>query len=385
MTIESRSVRVLQVVAAPVAGAEIGVNGPERRAANVVEKWAALGIEPVIAYPRRGRLWETFAQAGVPLVDFEIGSKFDVRRIRELARLAAAHQVDLIHTQGPGSLDAFAAFAGRACGIPVVVTRPVMIEHLVNVSHARRQLYGRVDRMTLRLARRVIAVSDAGRRHLQAFGHVPSERLDVVYNGVDLRRFAPRPARDHDGRLTIGMVAQLTSAKGWEDFIALVEGLVERAGPVHAKIIGDGPLRGTLETLVRERRLEDVVEFVGHRADVERVLHELDVFVLTSHREGLSMAVLEAMASGLPVIATDVGGAREQVVDGVNGFITRVGDVADLVARAELLAGRELRERFGRASRQRVEAQFSETAMVDGYAQAYRTAVGDAFRHRLSA
>src|SRR6185503_588229 len=163
----------------------------------------------------RGRLWETFAQAGVPLVDFEIGSKFDVRRIRELARLAAAHQVDLIHTQGPGSLDAFAAFAGRACGIPAVVTRPVMIEHLVNVSHARRQLYGRVDRMTLRLARRVIAVSDAGRRHLQAFGHVPLERLDVVYNGVDLRRFAPRPRRDNEGRLTIGMVAQLTSAKGW--------------------------------------------------------------------------------------------------------------------------------------------------------------------------
>jgi L-malate glycosyltransferase len=385
MTVGSRSVGVLQIVAAPTAGAEIGVNGPERRAANVVGKWAALGIEPVIAYPRRGRLWDTFAQAGVPLVDFEIGSKFDVRRMRELARLATAHRVDLIHTQGPGSLDAFAALAGRACGIPAVVTRPVMIEHLVNVSRLRRELYGRLDRVTLRLARRVIAVSDAGRRYLQTFGQVPPERLEVVYNGVDLGRFAPRSPRQN-GSVTIGMVAQLTSAKGWEDFISVIEGLVARAGRVHAKVVGDGPLRGALETLVRERGLEAVVEFVGHRTDVERVLRELDVFVLSSHREGLSMAVLEAMASGLPVVATAVGGAREQVVDGVNGFVTRVGDVAGLVDRcAQLVASRELRERFGRASRQRAETHFSETAMVEGYAQAYRAALGDAFHHRRSA
>jgi glycosyltransferase involved in cell wall biosynthesis len=81
-----------------------------------------------------------------------------------------------------------------------------------------------------------------------------------------------------------------------------------------------------------------------------------------------------------------VGGAREQVVDGVNGFITRVGDVAGLVARCmDLVAAPELRERFGRASRQRAETRFSEAAMVDGYAQAYRTAVGDPDHHRLSA
>ncbi|MFN7974910.1 MAG: glycosyltransferase [Acidobacteriota bacterium] len=368
----------MQVVAAPNPGRRIGVNGPERRFANLLGAWSARGIEPVVLYPRRGRLWRRFEEAGVPLIDFEVVGKFDWRGALGLARHARRLRADLIHTQGPGSLDAIAALAGRCVGLPVVVTRPVMIEDLV-ISRCLREVYRRIDLVTLRVVDRVIAVSDAGGRHLVEVSGLSPNRVDVVYNGVDTERFAPRWQRVESLRLrrpTIGMVAQLTRPKGWHDFLAVARRIAAYMPDVRAVIVGDGPLRRELEQAACERELAGIVEFAGHREDVAEILGELDVFVFTSHREGLSVAVLEAMASGLPVVATETGAIREQVTDGENGFVVPVGDIAGLAAHClRLLDCNEQRLAFGHASRRRVETSFSESAMADRYAWSYRTTI----------
>jgi glycosyltransferase involved in cell wall biosynthesis len=144
---------------------------------------------------------------------------------------------------------------------------------------------------------------------------------------------------------------------------------------VRATLIGDGPLRDRVAADVAARGLGGAVELVGHTENVAARLGELDVFLFTSHREGLSVAILEAMASGLPVVATDVGGTREQVVEGENGFVRAAGDVEGLAeACARLAASAALRERMGRASRARAEALFSAEGMVAGYAACYHDA-----------
>jgi glycosyltransferase involved in cell wall biosynthesis len=171
------------------------------------------------------------------------------------------------------------------------------------------------------------------------------------------------------------MVAQLTPPKGWGDFIECIGRLVAMNADVKGVIVGDGPLRAAIERDVRSRGLEAHVTLVGHTDNVAETLHALDIFLLTSHREGLSVAVLEAMASGLPIVATDVGGTREQIIDNVNGFIVQKGDIDAMVDRVlRLINSRKLRGQFGDASRARAETLFSQDRMVSMYAALYRSA-----------
>lgn len=376
MIAKATTLTVMQVVAAPMAGSDIGVNGPERRTANAVEHWGEHAIRPVVVYPRRGRLWHRFAAAGVELVDFEFGGKYDVAAVRRYAAIAKEHGVDVIHTQGPGSLDAIVGLAARRAGIPLVVTRPVMIEDLP-VSAARRRIYRMIDKLSLRNAELVVAVSQAGLDHLRSTG-VVGGRLRLIYNGIDVDRIAGA-ARDRpitpSGPVRVGMVAQLTVVKGWRDFLATIEAIRAMSRDVAAVVVGAGPLQRELAAAVEQRRLGDVVDFAGHREDVENALAGLDVFLFTSHREGLSVAVLEAMASGLPIVATRVGGIAEQVDDGVTGYLADVGDVVALARSVvALIDDAELRATMGARARAKAAELFSHRSMIEHYAHCYREA-----------
>jgi len=368
--------RVLMVVAAPTAerGRQIGVNGPERRSANLIRYWRKLGIGPIIAYPRRGRLWEVFARSGEALVDFEIGSKWAFHRVLKLAGIVRDQRVRVIHTQGPASLDLIAALAARMAGIKLVVTRPVMIEDMVTYSMARRLVYRLVDRVGLRLAHLVVAVSEQGRDRLAASGAVGRESLRLVRNGVDLERFrAIARSRGDRQEIVVGMTAQLTAQKAWPDFLSVIASLRAEGLPVRGLIVGSGPLRDELVALADQMGLAGFVEFAGFQEDVVPWLARMDLFLFTSRWEGLSVAVIEAMASGLPIVATDVAAIREQVVEEANGFVCQVGDLPAMVRACRRLCEEpELRLRFGVQSAARAEALYSEVDMLAGYARLYR-------------
>jgi glycosyltransferase involved in cell wall biosynthesis len=323
-------------------------------------------------------MWPLFEKAGVPLVDYEIGSKFNLIAIRKLRTSALFHRADLIHTQGPASLDALAERAAAAAGIPFVMTRPVMLEDEIGLSRWRGTVHEWVDSQTRKRATRIVAICKAGRAHLEEVARVNPGKIRLVYNGVDLSRFAipftkKDPGKCAEGPFTVGMVAQLTSVKGWPDFIAVIGLLQLYHSGTRALIVGDGPLRSILEKMVQEKGLSGIIRFVGHQEDVPRWLREMNLFLFTSHLEGLSVAILEALGCGLPIVATDTGGIHEQVVDGMNGYILPVGDIDGLANRcAQLLSSPESMADFGRASRERAERFFSDDAMVHGYAECYR-------------
>ncbi len=364
------------VVAAPTAqlGQQIGVNGPERRSANLVRRWRELTITPIIAYPRRGRLWEVFARSGEALVDFEIGSKWAFHRVFKLAGIVRDQRARVIHTQGPASLDLIAALAARVARCRLIVSRPVMIEDMVTYSIARRFVYRLVDRVGLRMAHLVVAVSEQGRDRLAASGAVSREKLRLVRNGVDIARFRGIDRKQGSRReIVVGMTAQLTAQKAWPDFLSVIAGLRQKGLPVRGLIVGSGPLRDELVALAGKMGLAESVEFAGFQEDVVPWLARMDLFLFTSRWEGLSVAVIEAMASGLPVVATDVAAIREQVVEGENGFVCESGDVPAMVrACRRLCEDPGLRLRYGERSAALAEALYSESGMLAGYARLYR-------------
>ena len=203
----------------------------------------------------------------------------------------------------------------------------------------------------------------------------PRAKVEVVHNGLDLERFSPRPGSHGDG-LRIGTVGRLVPLKNLPMFIEAAALVRAECPTAMFYIVGVGPERAPMEQLVRERGLADAVCFLGERHDVPALLQEWDLFWLTSLWEGLPNVVLEAMASGVPVIATDVGGTRELVRSGTDGVIVPEGDVDAFVRHSqELLADPARRWRCGQAARAHAE-EFSTPRMVHAVGRLYDEVLG---------
>src|ERR1700761_415725 len=235
------------------------------------------------------------------------------------------------------------------------------------------------------LVERYVTVSRSLRDYLVERVGIRPERITTICNGVDTDKFHPAERKpmallpaslQGEGLVVIGTVGRLQPVKDQQALLGAFAELVGEGGPGAASarllMVGNGPLREALEAQAQELGIAHLVTFAGDRTDVAQLLQCMDVFVLPSLAEGISNTVLEAMATGLPVLATRVGGNVELVQDGGNGALFEVGDVAAL---KRLLAGYlsepDTRRRHGERSRQLAVESFSLKAMVDGYRGAY--------------
>lgn len=235
--------------------------------------------------------------------------------------------------------------------------------------------------LSRRWAARVVCVCEAVASETVERERLPRERVRVIYNGVDTRGIAPRSQYRAAPPLVLGMVASMDRVeKGHRELLAAV-GLAarKRGHPVPLHLVGDGPLRGALEAAARAEGVADATRFLGTRADVTAVLAEVDVAVVPSHTEGISNATLEAMACGLPVVATAVDGNLETVVAGETGQLVPPHD-SDALAAALLTYWDDpgIAERHGRAGRRRAEKSFDLATMIRRYEAEYDDLVGRA-------
>jgi glycosyltransferase involved in cell wall biosynthesis len=287
-------------------------------------------------------------------------------RVRALRAALAADRIDVVHAW-LFIANAF-AWAATRCGGPPLVTTARNCKR----SGALLDL----------LNRRAFAASDAilvnSRQVADYIGTVygaPAQRITVVYNAIDLDRFqppaAPRPA--HPPRVV--MVGRLVQQKNPQLFVAAAAALRQRLPAVRFRLVGDGPLRPAVERAAAAAGLGDALELAGERRDVPALLQDADLFWLTSDWEGLPNAVLEAMAAGLPVVATDVGGTAELLDAGVEGYVVDAGDREALVARSlEILGDPQRLAQMRHAARARA-AQFSRAAMVEATCAVYAAAL----------
>lgn len=273
-------------------------------------------------------------------------------RIARLHRQLAADRVDIVHAW----LFVANAYAWVAGGRALVTS----------ARNCKRSgpLLDALNRLAFRSSAAIIANSDAVRRYIQREYGAPAARIAVVYNAVDLDRFRPRAGPDDRQAPRVVTVGRLVAQKNPLLFVAAAAALHKRLPAVRFVWIGDGPLREQVAAAVRAAGLEAVCELAGERADVPELLRSADLFWLTSDWEGLPNAVIEALACGLPVAATRVGGTPELVSDGVEGFLVEPGDGEALVARSlSVLRDAAARRRMGAAARSRSE-RFGVDSMV---------------------
>lgn len=220
-----------------------------------------------------------------------------------------------------------------------------------------------LQRAAYRLAHRVVANSPAAAARLAEEG-LPSGAIRVIPNGLDLDRFSPRP---RTGTIrTIVTVANLRPEK-CHDVLIKAFARLDPAG-LRLKIVGDGPCRPALERLAHAESADTRIEFLGHREDVADLLASADLFVLPSRSEAFPNAVLEAMAAGVPVIASAVGGVVDLIEDGTTGLLVPPGDPDALRAAIERLVARPtLAASLGASGQRHVRDRYSFDRMVAGF------------------
>jgi glycosyltransferase involved in cell wall biosynthesis len=223
------------------------------------------------------------------------------------------------------------------------------------------------SRWSLARADACIAVSEHVRSVALRRAPWAASKIRVVPNGVDVERFAPG-SDVHDGPFTFALIGRLEPRKG----VDLALEALAAVADARVEIVGAGPSRGMLEARSRELGLVDRVRFHGHVDDVRPIVARADAALCSSRSEGLGVALLEAMAMGIPVVGFAVGGVPESVVDGETGLLAHAGNVTALSKRMrEAVGARERMRTMGKAARARVVERFSLRAMCEGYARAY--------------
>jgi sugar transferase (PEP-CTERM/EpsH1 system associated) len=309
----------------------------------------------------------------------------------KLARVIARIRPNIVHTRNWGTIDG--VIAARLAGVHRVIHGEHGREAADPTGANKRRL--RARKLLHPLVARFVTVSTDLKNWLVDDVGVPEGKVVQIINGVDTDRF--KPASDKAAAKTaigmapdsfvIGTVGRLDPVKDHQTLIRAFADLITNKTSITSKtsktietdktnllIVGSGPEESNLRKLVSDLGIADRVYFMGERKDIPEILQAMDVFVLPSIAEGISNTILEAMASGLPVVATDVGGNTEMVVDGKTGAIFGSGDYVHLSALLlEYATAPKIMDAQGRSARERIEERFSLSRMMREYERLYRS------------
>ncbi len=329
---------------------------------------------------RDGPLVDEFNKTGIERFDLDAKRLVDPASWVRFLNLLREKKIDLINSQDQYT-NIFAALAFWFTNIPVVMTRHVMQEPadtLRESIRARMVLWA-----TRSSAHKLIAVSDAVRKNLGSHAGVSLSKIETIYNGIDVERFIVNKEKE-DIRLELGwgleekiiiMVAVLRRGKGHEVLFDAIPRIMSANPSARIKLIGDGELN----TVLRQQAVQfgEVVEFLGERMDVPVLLKASDVLVLPSWSEALPTVLIEAGAASLPVVATDVGGTAEIVMDGDTGYVVQPGDSVSLAEKLiKILSDSESAREMGRRARDRVQKLFSLQRQSDLMFSLYKRTLG---------
>ena len=345
------------------------VGGAETLLVNLVRRLDRRRFAPeIVCLKEPGPLGEVLASE-MPVHSHLLACKYDLRILPRLMKLMRRPQADAVVTVGAGDKMFWGRIAAHLAGAPVVASALHSTGWPDGVGRLNRLLTGWTDAF--------IGVADAHADHLVQNERFPAGKVNTIYNGVDCDRFKPQDASIIRRELgiaadapVVGILAALRPEKNHELFLAGAKEIRQAVPAAQFIVVGDGPKRAELAQLASELGLADAVHFVGSRSDVPTLLAACDIVALTSHNEASPVSILEALACGVPVVASNVGSVRETVVDGETGRLFPAGDLAAFVsATVELLKSPAERQRLGAEGRRRVEAHWSLGAMVSGYEQ----------------
>jgi glycosyltransferase involved in cell wall biosynthesis len=351
-----------------------GVGGQERVALDLAIGQRARGHEVSVlslAPPPDGAMAEEFAAAGVHVGRVEKRGGLDATLVPRLARELLRRKTSVVHTHNPLPL-IYGAPAARLVGAAAIHTK-----HGMNpASRGSRML----RQAAARLVHAFVAVSDTTAAQARAQRDVPERKLHTIPNGIRLDRYAPDAEARAAARVELGLgdawvvgtVGRLDAAKNQAMLVRAMAPLL--SSRVRLVIIGEGDARPEVEAAIAALPEPRWVVMTGRRMDVPKLVHAFDVFALSSKTEGLPLVVPEAMAAGLPVVATSVGGLPSVVDEGHTGRLVPVEEGAFAAALAGLEADREGARAMGARAREVALARYSHDRMVDAYLDLYAAA-----------
>jgi len=365
--------------------ATLGVGGAEKQMVLLLRELDRRRFRPVVACTTRaGPLLDALRDAEVEVAILGKRGPVDPLLLWRLRAWMRRLQPDLIHTW-MFTANTWGRLAAWFAGAPPVIAA----ERCVDLW--KTPLHRGLDRLLARRSPRVLANSQAVARFLVQREGIPEERVRVIPNGLDpadAERLRPRDAAEAsalrralglpEGAVVVGDVSRLDAKNDLLSWTEVVARLAARFPSLAAVLVGGASSRverryaRRLEAALRERGLLGRVRLLGARRDLENVLPALDLFLHTSVMEGFPNCIMEAMAAGLPVVATRAGGTDELVVEGTTGRLAAVGDVAALAeAAAALLVDPERRRRMGEAGASRVREEFGARRMVEATEMIY--------------
>lgn len=323
-------------------------------------------FEPsVLCLREAGVLARRFEEIDVAVESLDWSGRGLAKIILRLARWLRAVRPDILHTHNPSP-----HFVGAAAGALARV--PVLVHTKHGRNHPDQPRAVAVNRIASQFTDCIVAVSHDAAEVARAVERVSNNKVCVIHNGVDLARYACLERKTGVPIRRAVHVARFTSVKDQETLLRAARIVCDAVPDFQLDLIGDGPKRADLEALQSSLGLGDRVRFSGFHDDVQRVLAESDLFVLSSVSEGLALTVLEAMAAGLPVVATEVGGNPEIVANGETGLLVPARSPVKLAtAIVELIRDPDRARRLGAAGRRRVEVEFDLRRVSSRYENLY--------------
>ncbi len=355
--------------------------GSERYVAELARSAPEFGVSPhVVCFAEGGIFFEELLQNKIPLTVVPICSLYHPSALVGLSKLffyVRKHRIQLVHSFQPNA-NILGTFLAKMSRIPVIVSRRSLGD-FGTLGTNRLEWFQR--NITNPFADKFLANSKAVLLSAVSREGVPVDRFAMIYNGLDVKTFSPPPNRDpfrkalgfSSDDFVFGVVSGLRPVKGVD---VVINGFAEIAKKFqHARllIVGDGPERERLERLVMTLGFPDRVLFLGTQRKMEDIYPAMDVFVLCSHSEGFSNAILEAMGMGLPVIASRVGGNIEMVSEGGNGFLITPDVPKELGEKMKFfLENKEMVPIMGKRSREWIEQTNSHSFIHQQFADLYK-------------
>lgn len=308
-----------------------------------------------------GELEDKFREASCEVKIIPRHGKFDPLCIWRVRNYILTHSFPIVHTHThkPNTTGRISAILSHT---PVIIAQ----EH--NVDEWKGKFQRWIDVKLAHFTDKILVVSRAVKDFYLSLG-IPEDKITVIYNGLELEKFYPAfTAKENnrwEGEPIVGFVGRIHPQKGIKALLTVGEEASRRIKEVKFLVVGEGPLKNWLIKEVEKRNLKNNFRILGKREDLPLLYSKMQVLLLPSYREGFPNVVLEAMASGVPVVATNAGGVTEIVENGTTGFVVKKGDTQSMLKHVlSLIKEREMREEMAKRAREKV-AFFSIERMAE--------------------
>jgi len=350
--------------------AELGFGGAERLLLDIIRSTdrSCFDIE-VVCVVTGGAFEKELEKIDVPVTIIGKNTKLGLDVFWKIRKHLLQTKPDIVHTHLFAG-DFWGKIGAKLAGIKCIIST----EHNVNISEGFMK--DTIKTFTNTFTKKIIAVSGAVKKYTIKKYKTSADKIDVIYNGIDLSRFHFKIPDFDKEKIILGSVGRLTEQKGHRYLIDAFEKIIEKFPQAELWIVGEGELKEKLQTQIEKLKLAEHVKLLGTRRDIPEILTQFDVFVMPSLWEGLGITVIEAMVTGLPVIASGVDGLRELIEDGETGILVESKNAESLAeAIMKLLEDQSLAISLGKNAKQEIVENFDMTKMVKKYEEAYMGAL----------